>query len=176
MNSRSKIVAANRTIIVPCSVNMANVASGNHSVAISYEYSGSDGPTNDISQSIYVIPNVEITGEQWPRQWYNVAGVGEKSTITPNDNTTFYFNVKNEDPWTCSGLTATATLPTAAIGLTIAPQTIDLGNFGPSGTNGQFTLSFTSHSTPTGTYVFTVHIFSGPFEAFNKTFTLWVKS
>lgn len=169
-------IAANSTVNVPCKVNLANVASGNHEVAISYEYSGSNGLISSSPQSIYVIPNTEITGEHWPRQWYNVGGFGEKSTITQNDNTTFYFSVKNDDSWTCSGLTATATLPAGTIGLTVTPQTVDLGKFGPTGTNGEFTFGFASHNAPTGTYTFTVHVFSGQYEAFAKTFTLWVTS
>ena len=173
ISTKPENVDANSSITVEPQAAVNQVQIGNHKVEISYQYSGSK-EINAGQQNFYVTPSIQIADAQWPRQFYNLGGLGEKSTIKPKDTTTFYFKIQNEEPQTCTGLTATATLPAGSIGLITTPTSLTLDPLGPQGTSKQYSFGFTSNSTPTGTYNFVVTVYSDGYEAYSKTFTIWV--
>jgi hypothetical protein len=163
-------VPANQSVNINLNVNINEVDNGEYGITIGYQYDGMNGMVSANSETFYVLPSVQIVEEHWPG-----IGILEKSHIKRNDQTTFYFKVKNDISSNCRDLTAKLTLPSGVSGLTVAQSTCALDALGPQGKSGEYQFDFTSQNTPPGTYEFTVQIFSGQYEAYNKQFTIWVE-
>ena len=163
-------ILSNQSASVSFELTVNDVPNGDYGVTITYEYRGISEVKNGNSESFYVIPSVQIVDEHW-----SGLGIFEESKIKQNDNTIFYFKIKNDLTSTYTGLTATVKLPPNTLYLTITPPTVVLDSLGPTGTSREYTFTFASNGTPPGTYDFEVQIISGQYEAFKDTFTIWVE-
>lgn len=177
-SSNSIDVPANQTKNVQCNVHIKDVANNEYSVTISYQYNGGVETPSSNTALFQVVPSIEIVGVQWPRP-FGYPLVPEKSTIGRNDNTTLFFQIKSHSAvWTYTHLSATATVQSSTVGLTITPNSINLEDIGPSGTSKQYSFGLFSSNMPPGTYAITIHIFSigqhGQYEAVNSSVTLTV--
>jgi len=166
VSSNSVDVPANRTVYSQCNAQIKDVANGEHRVTISCSYSGAGQVSTNNSSQFYVLPSIEITDVHFVMVG-GFLGIGayEDSTIHQNDNTTLIFEIKsNSAVSTYTDLSASATSPQGTLGLviTLSPPTLD--NIGPQGTSREYSFAISTHNTPLGKYIITIHIFSGQYE------------
>jgi hypothetical protein len=176
VSTNSVDVPANQTVYAQGTAQIKDVTNGEYRVTINCSYNGAGTVnTNDNSQ-FYVLPSIDIVNVRWLQVGFIITS--DKSTIGPNDNTTIFFKItSHSNNWTYTGLSATATTLQGTQGLTMTPSSLALSNIGPQGTSTEYAFQLSTHDTPYGKYVITIHVFSDQHEvASDSSKTLTVSS
>ena len=140
---------------------------------ISYQDSNGSHTINGPTFTLYVLPNVQITGAGWEASGF--LGMGQKDTIGPNDNTKLNFNVQSSSPSQIyTGLTASALISPQTGGLSASPATLSVQNLGPQGKSQQYSFTITSTNADPGKYDVTVTVFADGNPATSQTLVLTV--
>jgi hypothetical protein len=140
----------------PITIQMKDLQNGFYTVSTTLSYQDANG-THDIRGgfSFYLLPNLQVTNFAWSPQGLAIFG---KSSIGPNDNTQFSFEVQSESTTTYIHLSATANVPLTSEGLKITPGSQDIQDIGPQGTSQRYYFSISSSNTPPGKYNVTIFI------------------